>query len=84
MQPRRITERIEGWGQYEGRIGFRMIFTDGSSEAFLFDLDTAYALCTQGKTLVELLRQAQHAAQPLHSGVGIGDAVKMRLLKAGE
>lgn len=84
MQPRRITKRIEGWDQYEGRVGFIMHFTDGTSETFLFDLDTAHTLCTQGKTLVESIRQAQQAAHLPHSGVGIGDAAKLRLVKSGE
>lgn len=84
MQPTRVTERLEGWGLYEGRVGFRMFFTDGTSEAFLFDLDTAYTLCEQGKTLVESIRQAQRAAHVPHSGVGIGEAVKMRLVKSGD
>jgi hypothetical protein len=84
MQPRRITERIDGWGQYEGRVGFIMHFTDGTSETFLFDLNTAQALCAQGTTLVESIRQAQQAAHQPHSGVGMGDAARLRLVSKEE
>jgi hypothetical protein len=83
MQSRRFTERIE-LGQYEGRVGFTMHFTDGTSETFLFDLKTARDLFTQGLTLLESVQQAQHAAHLPHSGVGMGDGAKMRLVKSGE
>lgn len=76
MQPRRLTERIE-LGQHEGRVGFIMYFTDGTSEAFLFDRKTAQALFSQGLTLVEQLQEAQHANS---SGVSLGEAVTMRLV----
>lgn len=84
MQPRRVTERLDGWAPYEGRVGFIMHFTDGTSEAFVFDLDTAHALCAQGKSLVESIRQAQRTASVPHSGATIGDAATLRLVTSGD
>ena len=61
MPQPRTAQSIE-IGPYEGRVGLRLTFAEGTAEVFLFDAATAATLFHQGLAVVEALRQAE--AQP--------------------